>query len=102
MVFQTFSELEQLQDVPPEVLKTTLKEYAERGASISSRVVIHLIDRIPLTLADKQSLLCHAQCGETKQKTHFRGEIFENMHSREYQLVSRHLENLILTEQTSD
>ncbi|MFZ2150575.1 MAG: hypothetical protein WAZ12_03135 [Candidatus Absconditicoccaceae bacterium] len=84
----SFAELEQKSIVSFEELKATLKDYAEGGRAISSRVVISIIDRMKINENDKWDLIEIAKKG---MKVHQKME--EPIEEEKYQKVYKHLLN---------
>jgi hypothetical protein len=87
----TFKELEKEENPTAEVLKATLKYYAEVGAAISGRVVIGIINRTTLSEGDKTELRQYAQMGVEMQQQVCDTRSSKTKFSGEFKQVLQHL-----------
>ncbi len=62
-VTYSFLELSRRKSPKPEMLIATLRDYAEGGWSIDARTVITIIDKTPLTPAERRELISISQTG---------------------------------------
>ena len=84
--YRTFADLEKSPQVSAQELREVLEDYAQSGACIAARVVIALIEKCSLTVADKAVLVMSARKGMRSQAArNFSRE------AAEYEKVIQHL-----------
>jgi hypothetical protein len=88
----TFRELQVSGQAPtPDLVKRTLRSYAEHGTVIDGPVVIEVLSRTSLTEEDMEELCRYAELGSRTQRRRCRIPEVRAQNAKEYEKVVQHL-----------